>query len=304
MHKEHWDYLKDLQISHSINASSLKYNISAQAMGKAIRTLENEIGFQVITRSYTGVNLTPQGEQALESATLFFENLEKIKNTSNAQTNTSQDTIDLYATHQFFRSYPLQSQYRGVFSNQNVSIVNKNLEEIFDLLNTHKIDYAICTLFFYKNQLMPGFKNIVKMHNFFPFDNQKLFAFVANTHPLAQYKTISLNNLFKYPFIAFSPDNSNEHSILFALTSVGIPLPKNYIVEHDKDCYESNLMLGKYVGLSEYDEKAFNDYFRSHIRVIPIRENLELRTGYLLRKQDDIHQYPLLVKHLESVNAL
>lgn len=62
---EDFNYLLEISKCRSMREASEKLFVSPQALGLAVRRLEREVGFQVITRSYCGVSLTRQGKMLL-----------------------------------------------------------------------------------------------------------------------------------------------------------------------------------------------------------------------------------------------
>ena len=63
MRMDQLEYLIEISKNRSLNAAAKKLHISQQALSTSIKTLEDELGFKVLYRSYQGVALTPKGAQ-------------------------------------------------------------------------------------------------------------------------------------------------------------------------------------------------------------------------------------------------
>ena len=61
MRIEQLQYLIEIDKSHSMNATSMKMNITPQALSASVKALENELGVKVMDKSFQGTTLTPLG---------------------------------------------------------------------------------------------------------------------------------------------------------------------------------------------------------------------------------------------------
>ena len=62
MRFEQLQYVQAVVQCGSMNLASAKLHVSQQAISKAIRQLENELGITIFIRTNKGAALTPQGE--------------------------------------------------------------------------------------------------------------------------------------------------------------------------------------------------------------------------------------------------
>lgn len=63
----------------SIRAAARQMHISQSALTRAMRELEEDVGAELITRSYRGVTFTPAGNALLQRARLILETMERAR---------------------------------------------------------------------------------------------------------------------------------------------------------------------------------------------------------------------------------
>lgn len=76
-------YLVEVEKYHSITLAAEKLFLTKAAISTAIKQLEKECGFDIFTRSYRGVSLTPEGELVFNYATQILNLHNEILNIKN-----------------------------------------------------------------------------------------------------------------------------------------------------------------------------------------------------------------------------
>ena len=71
-------YLLTISRTGSMSKAADDLGMSSQALGEAVRSLEEELGTRLLERSYRGTLLTEAGNAFAEVSDVYFSNLEKI----------------------------------------------------------------------------------------------------------------------------------------------------------------------------------------------------------------------------------
>ena len=61
-------YLRDVPEYHSLSAISQKYFVSVQTISASVKSLEKSLKLTLLERDYSGVRLTPAGEEIIAAA--------------------------------------------------------------------------------------------------------------------------------------------------------------------------------------------------------------------------------------------
>ena len=88
MRLEHFHYIVEIARCKSMSKASKKLYITQPSLSTAIQNLEDELGFQIFKRSASGVALTDKGEQLLEIAENIVNQLERVKELADPDTDT------------------------------------------------------------------------------------------------------------------------------------------------------------------------------------------------------------------------
>ena len=79
MRLEQLSYVQTVAQCGSMNLASEQLHVSQQAISKAIRQLENELGIAIFVRTNKGVVLTPQGQRLYDFARRQAAKLEALQ---------------------------------------------------------------------------------------------------------------------------------------------------------------------------------------------------------------------------------
>lgn len=92
---EHLIYLKEIARTRSISAASKHLYIGQTTLSAIVKSVENELGVQIFTRTASGVSLTSDGEYILREAEGIIEQYQKISNCKSRNDCISQKIIFL-----------------------------------------------------------------------------------------------------------------------------------------------------------------------------------------------------------------
>lgn len=270
MRLEWLNYFLDIAKSGSLHISSEKFYISQPALGKAIVSLERELGYPLFVRTNSGMRLTELGAKTIPIAQeiLFqLENCKKLKQEFYDQPNLELSgelnivTVPTIGTgilpatlQEFAKKYP----------NIRLTILETNTELGLEQLYKGQSDLGLLVHF---------------DEDGFPEDficellwKEQLYAFMRKDNELASKKSISLSTLKKssLAIMSFSQDdfttveqmiNEEEELPKIALRTNNVSLIRNFVLNTDS------------IGLAHISyilEKEYKKYFESGATFIPV----------------------------------
>lgn len=163
--------------------------ITQSTLSQQIKQLENELGTQLFARNTHGVTLTEEGSELLPYARNTIHTadncVEHIRNIKNIMTGT----LDIGVTYTFS---PILTEslltFMKQYPNIKLNIFYKTMEELMAMLEKRELDFVL------------AFKptgQYARISSHILFDNH-LAAIVAESHPLAKRKRITLAELQDY----------------------------------------------------------------------------------------------------------
>ena len=92
-------FLDALKKYGTISRAAEQMYISQPSLSAAIKELEEELGFEVVTRTRKGVVFTALGEQVLEHSKRILQEVEEIQNLSGKADRMYQGSLSIGCVH-------------------------------------------------------------------------------------------------------------------------------------------------------------------------------------------------------------
>lgn len=175
------------QLKHFRQAAE-KTMISTSALTRSIQTLEEEVGFALVTRSTRSVRLTNEGEIFLEYAKKTLDDLIDTKKRLYQSANGS-DTEKLVIgyTNQASAIVPVScGQFLAQYPHVKIEMQLQDQQELLKKLQLGEIDISVCS------QAMHSIGTDIHLPD-------QLILFVGKNHPLATKQDISKLDFTDYP---------------------------------------------------------------------------------------------------------
>lgn len=96
LNSDHLYYLVQVAKYGSITAASEKMHITQPTVSLAIKKLEEQLGLQLLNRSFKGVLLTEEGEQVVRYAQAALAYFDKIENMARTRLNDTMNDVAIY----------------------------------------------------------------------------------------------------------------------------------------------------------------------------------------------------------------
>ena len=281
MRTEQIIYLREINHSNSLHKASESLHISTQALSLSMRTLEDELGFQILSRSRTGVKLTEKGKRLLHIGNEFLQQLSDIQNTAEKKyQSTLTGTLEILATNGIIETlFPsLISQLFFDYPEFRLKPLSCEFSAITTLLLQDHHELALCYQLYLNESLITQYDST--RFEYIPLIAGRYYCMVPDNSPIAHYKTISLNTMAKYPIILYSPSKD----VLLKLFS-HTKNKANIIFAESFSIYKQLLKDGAGLSLTLISEGSQTSIVPvPNLKLLPFKEHINSSLGYLTRR--------------------
>lgn len=294
-------YVVAISTSASMREASGKLYVSQPALSATIRDLEEEIGIRIFERSNKGIKLTEEGTEFLGFAKQAVSQYELVEQKYlNPADGKDYYTISMqhyvFAVHAFIDS-----------------IRKRNADAFSYLIKETKTDEVLLNVRDYKSEIgvlayAQSNKNIVNKLlreyelEFHPLMLCDTYAYLSKSHPLADKKELSLEELREYPCVAFDQTNETEFYLSEEPLS-GYTFDK-IIRTNDRatSCELLTMLNGFAVGTGIMTD---SNVLRDTVVSIKLKEEDTLTIGYIVKKNHVLSDFgELYVRELEKYNTI
>lgn len=286
MRLEYLTYLKMIARSNSISTAANACFISHQALSKAMKSFEEELGIKLLLRTNQGVKLTEEGEYVLGIANQVLPLLNELENhfslSETAKLTGSLNILSIPLIRDAMLKKSISLFYKR-YPNVHLSIENGDTDVAIPALLNNEIDLAFFSIVTINHVCLT---EIPKELEFVPFSKYRFNALLSKNSPLANFSTISISQLLAYPVILMPTTelyNFNPYKILSFFGDVNIRFAASY------DLYDQFLDddLGVSIApdLHLFDKLSVSE--SSHIERRPISDNVYGTMGYIFNKNNN-----------------
>ena len=248
----------------SIALASEKVNISPPSISAAINQLEKEFGLPLFVRQHArGLSLTLAGRKMMTQAKHILAEAGKFDDLVNDISGEVRGPLSIGCLLTFAQVV-LPSVRRG-FENLFPDVVVRQFElnqaDIFDWLRRAEIDVALTY-----DLALPADLHFVPLVELPP------YALVYESHPLAAFETVSVQELAAYPMVLLDLPFSTEYFLSF-FTDIGA---SPIIAERTKDMAVMRSLVANGFGYSIANVRPHTDHSPDGkpLRFIPLSGDL------------------------------
>ncbi|MGI6206207.1 MAG: LysR family transcriptional regulator [Anaerovoracaceae bacterium] len=179
----------------SITRTAEKMGYSQSGITQMIKSLENELGLTLLTRTNRGVSLTNAARELMPLMREEQRADERIRQQCAAITGRTAGKITIGCLSSVSESWmpavleALAAEYPGI----QVSTLEHETPMLQELLSTGRLDMAICEI----TDKESAFDTI-------PLHTDEIIAIVPKNHDLARRDSVTLHELSEYPFISYT----------------------------------------------------------------------------------------------------
>lgn len=260
-------YFQAVVRNNSFTEAAAECHISQSAISQQIRSLENELGVQLLKRHNRSFELTESGAYFYKKSLILTADYDRI----------IQETVRIFRANAaelrigYLKSYgSLQIQnavalFSDKYPDVKVEIVGGNHEDLYDLLRTGKIDIAL-------NDQRRAFSDVY-VNCSLAYKNT--FAEIASRNPMAGLDCLTVEELKNTPCILIASKDQQRTEQDYYRTIIGIESD----ILFASNLEEARLMTVQNNGFMPVDEGS-PIYGNTTRRILLYRGEKVLRTHY------------------------
>lgn len=294
-------YVVAISTSSSMREASGKLFVSQPALSASMKDLEDELGIKIFERTNKGISLTEKGNEFLSYAKQAVSQYEVVEQ-KYLHAEEGKDFYSISMQHYVFAVHAF------------VELIKKrNADKFSYLIKETRTDEVLLNVRDYKSEIgvlaySEGNRNIMNKLlreyelEFHPLMVCDTYAYLSNTHPLADRKELSIEELRSYPCVTFDQTNETEFYLSEEALS-GYAFDK-IIRSNDRatSCEMLTLLNGFAIGTGiMINSYALKDSFVS----IKLKEEEPLTIGYIIKKKRVLSEFgEMYIKELEKYRTV
>lgn len=236
MRIEYLTYLLEIRRRKSLNAAAKHLGLTQQALSAAVKTIEEELGIQILIRKRQGCTVTQKGKEVMDFAEDITEKyrllLASLKEEDLASVpDTLHGTLRIYTNSPFFIALnpEIIRQFCTRHPQVKIYITELPQDALYKKLLYPPIEDDVEQLgiinapFGPDGTLLKEFLPPYPSLRFQPFIKGGYLACVSKMSPLAHSKRLSLRTLLKYPIVMGASEQMPTTPLHYLLKQYGSP---------------------------------------------------------------------------------
>ena len=272
-------YIVELSKDSSINEAAKKLFISQPSLTASLKSLEQEVGFEIFSRTKSGISLTVKGREFLGYAKSVIEQYDildatyiphkNIKRTFHVSmqhytfaVNAFVSVIDQYGMEEY------EFEIHETKTHEVIENVKNQISEI-GVLYLNAYNQAVLQKIFRESGLV-----------FTPLFEVGIYAYMSKNNPLAGKSSVTMEELNDYPCLAFAQGESN--SFYYAEEVLSTYAYKQLVRANDRAT-----MLNLMVGINGYTLCSgiiCEELNGSAFCAVKLETDEKMTIGYIARK--------------------
>lgn len=233
-------YVIAISKANSLNEAAKKLYISQPSLSEALRSLEEELGFDIFIRSNTGISLTIQGTEFLGYARSVVEQYDLLDARYVSKTHVKRSfqvsmqhyTFAVNAFVELIKEYGMEEYEFGIHETKT--------HEVIEHVKNQKSELGVLYMNDYNKTVLGKILSDAGLV-FTPLFECSIYAYMSRSNPLAARNEVSIEELDEYPCLAFAQGDYN--SFYFAEEVLSTYEYKRLIRANDRATL-LNLMVG------------------------------------------------------------
>ena len=225
----------------SINRAAANLTVSQPYLSGIIKSLEEELGYDIFERTKTGIILTESGREFISRARIIMEELKAISEIGSHRSNVLR--VAAYYSSRLMRCFLRFRAETG--ENEDDVFREMGNYEIMDAVVSGESSLGII--------VFPGEKReqyLMKLHELglahhILYDSVRLNAIIAPEHPLASRQSVTMSEMRSYPYVAYSDESSQS----FLATHIGLNERSHVLRVSDRAGFNDALRSGNYISV-------------------------------------------------------
>ena len=214
-------YILEVERCGSMNRAARNLFVSQSALSAAIAEVERELGITAFRRSNRGIDLTQEGRELIAQIAPLVEGSRQL--TRYYSQRRAEDRVTLSVASQ---RYPFCAmafvEYLHLLEEPHIQVSFKEMEMAAVIDEVARRQSALGILF-----LSDATEHFItrllreKGLTFHPLAAIRPRVFLRKGHPLASERSVTLEQLYGYPYVVFTQSDSNYHYAEEAVVGTG-----------------------------------------------------------------------------------
>lgn len=197
MHVENFKIFSDLVDSESFSRAAKLNGITQSAVSQQLRAMEKHFNILIVDRSQKQFRLTREGQKLYESAKEILYLYDKLNSELQEMKKVISGTIHISTVYSIglHELPPYVKAFMSKFPDVNVRIEYRRANMVYEDVLSNSIDIGLI-----------AYPQKHKQLEILPFHDDELILVVSPEHPLANQKSINIEEIAGQKFIGFEPD--------------------------------------------------------------------------------------------------
>ena len=272
-------YVIALSQENSINDAAKKLFISQPALTAALKSLEEEIGFDIFLRTKSGISLTVKGSEFLGYAKSVIEQYDILDAKYVSGTNVKR-TFHVSMQHYTFAVNAFVEVIREYGMDEfEFEIHETKTHEVIENVRDQKSEIGVLYMNDFNRDVLSKILSEAGLE-FTPLFDCNIYAYMSKNNPLSSKKSVTMKDLDDYPCLVFAQGDQN--SFYFAEEVLSTYEYKQLVRANDRAT-----MLNLMVGINGYTLCSgiiCEDLNGSDYCAVKLKTDEKMTIGYISRK--------------------
>ena len=272
-------YVIALSQENSINDAAKKLFISQPALTAALKSLEEEIGFDIFLRTKSGISLTVKGSEFLGYAKSVIEQYDILDAKYVSGTNAKR-TFHVSMQHYTFAVNAFVEVIREYGMDEfEFEIHETKTHEVIENVRDQKSEIGVLYMNDFNRDVLSKILSEAGLE-FTPLFDCNIYAYMSKNNPLSSKKSVTMKDLDDYPCLVFAQGDQN--SFYFAEEVLSTYEYKQLVRANDWAT-----MLNLMVGINGYTLCSgiiCEDLNGSEYCAVKLKTDEKMTIGYISRK--------------------
>jgi DNA-binding transcriptional LysR family regulator len=278
-------YVIEISKQNSINEAAKRLFISQPSLTAALKSLEREVGFDIFTRTNSGITLTVKGEEFLGYAKSVVEQYD-ILDAKYISKDSVKRTFQVSMQHYTFAVNAFMSVIEQYGMDEyEFEVHETRTYDVIDNVRNMKSEIGVLYMNDYNRTVLQKILRDAGL-KFTPLFDCSIYAYMSKSNPLAEKKQITMKDLDKYPCLAFSQGEHN--SFYFAEEVLSTYEYKRLIRVSDRAT-----ILNMMIGLNGYTLCSgiiCEDLNGTDYCAVKLKTKEKMTIGYISRKHSKLSE--------------
>ena len=288
-------YVIALSEVNSINEAAKKLFVSQPALTAALKSLEEEIGFDIFLRTKSGISLTVKGSEFLGYAKSVIEQYDILDAKFISGGNVKR-SFHVSMQHYTFAVNAFMEVIKEYGMDEfDFEIHETRTHQVIENVRDQKSEIGVLYINDFNRDVLGKILSEAGLE-FTPLFDCNIYAYMSKSNPLSAKKTVTLKDLDEYPCLVFAQGDQN--SFYFAEEVLSTYEYKRVVRANDRATM-LNLMVG-INGFTLCSGIICEDLNGSDYCAVKLNTDEKMTIGYISRRSSVLSD--LAVRYVEELS--